>query len=145
MITLEFCSLPCLHTTRSHTVIASPPERIKWSPILYLHSINNMVCGWASIPSTEARVLKSTVRSHIQKQYVSVYRSKTRSHLAASCSDYLETVFFQGVRIRQFCLQFQILLSASCSDELCCRNFQGKIKRLCGRGPWWPPAAALQW
>lgn len=96
MITLASLLHPA-HTLPVPTVTTSPPQRIKWCPSPYLHSINNVVWSWVSTPRFAARLPESTgPSSHIQKQYISVCRPKTGSHLATRCLCYLETLFFQG-------------------------------------------------
>lgn len=73
-------------------------QGIRCSAIPGLHSINHLIWSWTSTPSLAVRLPKSAGPiCHIQKPYTSVHGPNTGSPPAASCSHYLEILFFQGL------------------------------------------------
>lgn len=73
-------------------------QGIRCSPIPGLHSINHITRSWTSTPALAVSLPKSAGPIwHIQKPYTSVRGPNPGSHPAASCSHYLEILFFHGL------------------------------------------------
>lgn len=110
-------------------------QGIRCSAIPGLHNTNYSVShGVESLPPC----FQSGCRhcwSHLTYSKA-IHKCPWAKHWVPSSSKLL-TLFINTLfpRLRQFCLQFHIWIFLSCSDELCCQNFQGKTKISYGKGP----------